>query len=449
MNFALANFFVVITFVLVDIGVVIYGPYGDLGISYETINNGWALNYAGLAVGCILFIPFVYRYGRRPVYIFSMLFQFAATIWNAKLNHGGELLAAYTLAGVGGAISETIVQITIGDLYFIHERATANGIFITMQNVGSYIGPVVAGYIAVNEGWRWIWWWSAIFLAINFILVLFFFEETTYIPKFTGRSATPIQQDSDSEKVRGKSDDISKQPSTKLEQTASLEQQPEFKPKSYRERLAFITKTPHNPGDFKKHFYQPFVVLFAFPAVLYAALTYGAVLSWYSVISTVESEYFLDAPYDWDSAQIGLFNLAPFIGGLIGAVIGGPLNDYAIMWMARRNGGVYEPEMRLWISLPAIIICPLGILMFGFGLANVGRHLPCHTCLGPVLIIVAANELGIHRLWMGVERSWKSHCSGRGTDLRHGLLSRREYPLFIENTLHANHSSLRLSEQRL
>jgi hypothetical protein len=47
--------------------------------------------------------------------------QFASTIWNAKTYTGADLLAAYTIAGLGGAISETIVQITIGDLYFVHE----------------------------------------------------------------------------------------------------------------------------------------------------------------------------------------------------------------------------------------------------------------------------------------------------------------------------------------
>lgn len=59
--------------------------------------------------------------------------------------------------------------------------ATANGIFITLQHVGLYIGPVCAGYIAVGEGWIWIWWRFVIPLAINFILVVFFFEETTYV----------------------------------------------------------------------------------------------------------------------------------------------------------------------------------------------------------------------------------------------------------------------------
>lgn len=36
-----------------------------------------------------------------------------------------------------------------------------------------------------------------------------------------------------------------------------------------------------------------------------------------------------------------------------------------IMWMVKRNGGMYEPEIQVWMRLPMILICPLGILMFG------------------------------------------------------------------------------------
>ena len=330
-NFALVNFFVLMTFVLIDIGVVAYGPYADIGISYNEINNGWALNYAGLAVGCILFIPFVYRYGRRPVYIFSMLFQMASTIWNAKLNTGGELIAAYTLAGLGGAISETIVQITITDLFFVHQRATANAIFITMQNVGTYLGPVAAGYIITSEGWRWMWWWSAIILAVNLVLVLFFFEETAYTTSLLGRNAIAPQGSGEqhpktiqilpskgSEQVY---DNGSHEGRNTLYMTVSLEQQASHKPRTYRQRMALITRLPEMPGDFKRHFYQPLIILFTFPAVFYAAITYGTLLSWYSVLSTIESENFLYPPYNWDSSQIGLFNLAPFVGSVIGAIM--------------------------------------------------------------------------------------------------------------------------------
>jgi hypothetical protein len=64
-------------------------------------------------------------------------------------------------------------------------------------------------------------------------------------------------------------------------------------------------------------------------------------------------------------------NIAPFIGTLPGVIIGGYLNDKSIVCLSRRNGGVYEPEMRLWLTLPCAIIGPAGILMLGVGLAYV------------------------------------------------------------------------------
>ena len=58
-------------------------------------------------------------------------------------------------------------------------------------------------------------------------------------------------------------------------------------------------------------------------------------------------------------------NLPPFIGGLIGSAYGGLLSDYMIVYLSRRNGGIYEPEMRLWLALPAVIITPCSIILFG------------------------------------------------------------------------------------
>ena len=385
-NFFIVSFYVLITFVLLDIGTVAYGPYEDIGISYNALNDAWALNYFGLAVGCIFFIPFVHKYGRRPVYIASILIQFASTIWNAKVNNSANLLAAYTFSGLGGAISETIVQITIADLFFVHQRATATGVFILMQNMGAYLGPVAAGYIVVDEGWRWMWWWSAIILAINFVMVLFFYEETKYVPAIAGETVDSVPQTEEPAKgssMTAASIEVKQAGSDDGHPTAGSSkpsvEQPQYKLKSYRERLAFWTPSRDISISWKDYFVQPFIVLFQFPGVFYAALTYGALLSWYSVLTTVESDALLYPPYNWDSSGIGLLQIAPFVGSFIGAAIGGPLNDYAIMWLAKRNNGVYEPEMRLWMSIPTIILCPMGLLIFGIGLAHVGSLVSQHN----------------------------------------------------------------------
>jgi hypothetical protein len=85
---------------------------------------------------------------------------------------------------------------------------------------------------------------------------------------------------------------------------------------------------------------------------------------WFSVILNVLSIYFTAPPYNFTPAGIGLLNLAPFIGGILGNGVSAS-NDYIILLLAKRNGGVFEPEMRLWLALVGCVIGPAGLLLFG------------------------------------------------------------------------------------
>ena len=38
---------------------------------------------------------------------------------------------------------------------FVHQRGTANGIYVIMVNIGAFLSPVAAGYSAESQGWRW------------------------------------------------------------------------------------------------------------------------------------------------------------------------------------------------------------------------------------------------------------------------------------------------------
>lgn len=97
-----------------DIGPVVWQDYNyELGISYNDLNNSFAANNLGLAVGCILFMPFALKYGRRPVYIVSTAVTLGMAIWQAKLNSYSEMLAAQVIFGMSTSISETLVQLTV------------------------------------------------------------------------------------------------------------------------------------------------------------------------------------------------------------------------------------------------------------------------------------------------------------------------------------------------
>jgi MFS family permease len=373
LNFGLVCYYVLWTFVQLDIGFTAWGPLiEELGLSINTLNASAAVNYGGLAIGCIFFIPFVHKYGRRPLYIISVVVQLASCVWQAKVQSGGSLIGANILSGLGGAISETVVQITIADVFFVHQHATMNGWYLVFTSIGAFLGPVASGYQVISQGWRWMWWWCVIFIGINLIAVIFLFEESKYIPTFAGQQAQ-VTQGARRASLEGqdstKTDTIKGAEAGTVERTVSYIDNT-IPPKTYRQRMALVTKTD---SPIIQHFYQPIQILFTFPAVTYTALTYGGVLATFAIMTSVQATYLILPPYNFGAEGVGLMNLPPFIGGIFGFIVGGWLNDWSALWFSKRNKGIFEPEMRLWLALPAAIILPAGILMFGIGLAH-GVH---------------------------------------------------------------------------
>lgn len=375
-NFSLVCLYVFLTFVQLDVGFTSWDQYqNELGFSVDFLNASAAINYAGLAVGCVFLVPLVTKYGRRPMYIGSTLLQLVSCIWLGATRTRGDMIGSNLLSGLGGAISETIVQITIADLFFVHHHGMMNGWYLCATFSGAYLGPVASGYIVSNQGWRWVWWWCAILFAVNLILIMFFFDESKYVPIIPGQSRlepSASVQDDESGKLprecdaRGTTEVCIEEATigpSKAETASHIDHTIPLKTRL--QRLALITKTE---GWVLKDFYNPFIILFTFPAITYTALTYGSLLAWFAVTTSVQATYLFGPPYNFSAAGVGLMNIAPFIGTIPAMWVGGHLNDKSIIWLARRNGGIYEPEMRLWMSIPMAFLTPAGILMFGLGL---------------------------------------------------------------------------------
>lgn len=258
----------------------------------------------GLAIGCIFFIPFVHKYGRRPLYIFSVAVQFASCIWQAEVQSGGSLIGANILSGLGGAISETVVQITIADVFFVHQHATMNGWYLVFTATGAFLGPVASGYVVESMGWRWMWWWCVIFIGINLIAVIFFFEESKYIITMAGRGVNITQG---ARRASLEHEEPIKQDSIKGAESGTVERavshiDSSIPPKTYRQRLALFTKTE---APITPHFWQPIVILFTFPAVTYTALTYGLILATFAIMTSVQATYLILPPYNFGAEGVG------------------------------------------------------------------------------------------------------------------------------------------------
>jgi hypothetical protein len=118
---------------------------------------------------------------------------------------------------------------------------------------------------------------------------------------------------------------------------------------------------------------RPFV-LAAYPAVLWSAVVYACSVGWLIVISETMAIIYRDPTlYNFDALQTGLVYISPFLGGILGTAVAGKLSDIIVKAMAKRNGGLYEPEFRLVMGIPILITTCIGLMGFGWS-AQEGNH---------------------------------------------------------------------------
>ena len=69
-------------------------------------------------------VPLSTSFGRRPVYLASLLICFGSAIWRAKAQTYGSFMGACVLNGIAAGPAETIQPNVIADVMFLHERGT-------------------------------------------------------------------------------------------------------------------------------------------------------------------------------------------------------------------------------------------------------------------------------------------------------------------------------------
>jgi MFS family permease len=111
---------------------------------------------------------------------------------------------------------------------------------------------------------------------------------------------------------------------------------------------------------------RPFF-LFTYPSIMWSALIYAMSIGWLIVLSESVGHIYEDRDsYNFTPLQVGLVYISPFIGGIIGTAIAGKVSDIIVRYMARKNGGIYEPEFRLVMAIPIAISTVAGLMGFGW-----------------------------------------------------------------------------------
>lgn len=139
--------------------------------------------YNLLAAGCIgpFVSAFSRKYGKRPVFIVSTLFDIVGTaIGEAQISYK-YLLAARIVQGFSTSAFESLIVATVGDLYFVHQRGVRVSFINFILNSASSLASIICGQVFAKLGWLWLFHLFQIFLVIQFVLMFLFCPETTYI----------------------------------------------------------------------------------------------------------------------------------------------------------------------------------------------------------------------------------------------------------------------------
>lgn len=216
------------------------------------------------------------------------------------------------------------------------------------------------------------------------------FEESKYIPALHAQVRPHPDEEApsniDQQNFTKRDPDIKNNPLSPVETTTAHSIDTTIPKLSYRQRLRFITPTGES---YWETLMRPFPALIYFPVVMYTALQYSFGLAWISVIGSTISIVYPYPPYNFSPSGIGLMSLGCFVGCILGSVYGGLLSDWSVVRLARKNGGYYEPEMRLHLLHLPFVSQAAGILMFGICTARVSlkRALTCPVPTGSANLV--------------------------------------------------------------
>lgn len=361
-------------FICIDTAVVgAWGPmispgYAQMAeewnMSYNALNGGLGWGVFVIGISCFFTNSLAVIWGRRPIFLLGNLLLFVSSVWAYFANSYNSLLASRLVGCIGMSPFEVLVTTTIADLYFVHQRGLRLAMWGLCLSVGVGGGTIISGYIIEDLGWNWTYGICAILYGVWILILFFFCPETAYRrdPSFNIDQGTQDRaEDLAEEKIarlEGKAENIEN-----ISQTATNDSDWSEPKNSYWHDLK-IYHGRQSDDPYWKVLTRPLLML-VFPQVLFSFFAYGLTTSWLIVVGSVLAQIFTAPPYSFSVSQVGLVTISSLIGAIVGAFITGPLADWVVKFMSRRNGGIYEPEFRLVLISIALVLG--GMSFFGFG----------------------------------------------------------------------------------
>lgn len=348
----------------------------DTGISTANLVQGTGVMFLLFGWACLVWQPIAVTYGRRGVYLITMLLTVPIMAWTAYSSSSGEWFAHRVLIGIIVSPIESLCEVTVFDLFFAHNRGTYMGLYVFILFGSNFLAPLVAGWFNDAYGWRWTMNFGSIICAVCFVVMFFFMEETMYFRQNTAAGAVDIiladrlPGDGEATDTTGFDKEIADPTPSSTATSSSTPTTRDIN--AGWGRYGLFKVLPGRPSnlDMLRMAYRPIIMVFKFPTVAWAGFLYGINLAWYNVLNGTASPVLTSDPYNWSAAQVGCIYTGPIIGAGFASLWSGNVADWVALQLARRNDGIREPEHRLWVLAVSGIISAAGLVIWGVGAYN-------------------------------------------------------------------------------
>ncbi|KAF2272797.1 MFS general substrate transporter [Westerdykella ornata] len=128
-----------------------------------------------VAVTCSLplFAALSHVFGRKPILLATLTVFALGSLIAAVTGSFTGLLLGRTLQGIGAGSIYPLSNLIVSDLITHADRKKWSGILGVAWVIGAVSGPVIGGFLAQSEQWRWIFWLNLPCSIVVFILLAF------------------------------------------------------------------------------------------------------------------------------------------------------------------------------------------------------------------------------------------------------------------------------------
>ncbi|KAE8452318.1 hypothetical protein EG329_001018 [Mollisiaceae sp. DMI_Dod_QoI] len=320
----------------VYVGSAIYTPgeesiKKEFGVSDTVATLGLSLFVLGYGLGPMLFSPMseMPQVGRRGIYFWTL---FAFVLLQLPVGYAVNMpmfLVFRFLTGFFGGPVLATGGATIADMYPPSKIPYGICIWGAFGILGPVLGPLVGGFAAQKEGWRWTIWELTWVCAVVLIILFFLMPETSSFNLLYRRAG----------RLRKKTKE------TKLKSQSEIDAAEH----TWRDHMLMLGRA------FTLTFFEPVVFLLD----LYTALLYGVLYIWFESFPLVFGDI-----YGFNIGEQGLAFLGIFVGGLV------TLPCY-LLWIKfylvlKISNPGFKPEMLLPPSFFGSFALPICLFWYGW-----------------------------------------------------------------------------------